>query len=220
VLVHSYEINANYGLTPAQPEGPLALPGRYRVRLTVDGRKYEQPLVVRNDPRSPVTAAELRAQHGLLQNLYHGIQAAWEGFQQVAALRAAVDRAVESGAAPEVIAAAQTLRASLDSVAGTAGGGGGGPGGPTFRSLNGALASLLTAQDNADHAPTAAMRAGYAAACRDLARVAARWERVAQSGLAAFNAVRTRQGLPALAGQLVRPPRCPGAGSGSAPKRP
>jgi len=153
--------------------------------------------VVRNDPRSPATVGAVLAQHELLQNLYHGIQASWDGFQQVAALRAGVDRAVESGAAPELSAAARAFQASLDSVAGTTGGGGGGgQGSPTFRSLNGSLASLLTAQDNADHAPTAAMRAGYAAACRDLARVAARWERVMQSGLATFNAVLVRQGRP------------------------
>ena len=37
---------------PADPDGPLVLPARYRVRLTVAGQVYTQPLVVRDDPRA------------------------------------------------------------------------------------------------------------------------------------------------------------------------
>jgi hypothetical protein len=50
---HSYEINANYMETPASPEGPLALPGIYTVKLTVEGKSYTQTVTVKNDPRSP-----------------------------------------------------------------------------------------------------------------------------------------------------------------------
>jgi photosystem II stability/assembly factor-like uncharacterized protein len=38
------------------PEGPYVVPGRYIVRLTVDGRNYEWPLEVREDPRVNVPA--------------------------------------------------------------------------------------------------------------------------------------------------------------------
>ena len=38
------------------PEGPLAPPGTYTLRLTVDGVRHEQKVVVKNDPRSPATA--------------------------------------------------------------------------------------------------------------------------------------------------------------------
>ena len=37
-FTHSFEINANPGLTPASPEGPLAIPGTYTLKLTVDGK--------------------------------------------------------------------------------------------------------------------------------------------------------------------------------------
>ena len=39
VFTHEFEINANPGLTPASPEGPLVLPGAYTLRLTVDGMR-------------------------------------------------------------------------------------------------------------------------------------------------------------------------------------
>ena len=51
---HSFEINANPGLTPPSPEGPLALPGVYTLKLTVDGRSYTQTV------RSPTTRARRR----------------------------------------------------------------------------------------------------------------------------------------------------------------
>jgi hypothetical protein len=38
------------------PEGPLVVPGRYTVRLTVDGQRHEQPVEVREDPRMSVPA--------------------------------------------------------------------------------------------------------------------------------------------------------------------
>jgi hypothetical protein len=44
------------------PSGPKAVPGRYEVRLTVDGLIQNQPLRVVMDPRSPATP-EVLAQH-------------------------------------------------------------------------------------------------------------------------------------------------------------
>jgi hypothetical protein len=45
--------------------GPLALPGTYTARLTVDGRTQETPIEVRPDPRSSVPRADLEAQLAL-----------------------------------------------------------------------------------------------------------------------------------------------------------
>ena len=47
--------------TPIEPRGPLVVPGRYTVRLTAGGRRYEQPLVVTPDPRTSVPAEVLAA---------------------------------------------------------------------------------------------------------------------------------------------------------------
>jgi photosystem II stability/assembly factor-like uncharacterized protein len=58
-------IRAVPGDTPTHYEGPLALPGVYTVRLTVDGTSYTQKVRVTNDPRSTATPADLVAQHAL-----------------------------------------------------------------------------------------------------------------------------------------------------------
>ena len=81
---------ANPGETPASPEGPLALPGVYTLKLTVDGKSYTQTVTVKNDPRSPASAADLQAQHDLQMKLNAGAREAWDGYQQVTAMRAAV----------------------------------------------------------------------------------------------------------------------------------
>jgi photosystem II stability/assembly factor-like uncharacterized protein len=41
--------------------GPLALPGKYSIRLTVDGQSFSQPLTIVRDPKTPATDAELEA---------------------------------------------------------------------------------------------------------------------------------------------------------------
>jgi hypothetical protein len=69
-------IRAVPGETPRRYEGPLALPGSYTVRLTVDGTSYTQTVRVVNDPRSTATAADLAAQHELQMQIYRGIQSA------------------------------------------------------------------------------------------------------------------------------------------------
>lgn len=50
-------------------DGPAALPGRYTVRLTVDGKSVETPVEVRIDPLVKAAEADLRAQHDLAARL-------------------------------------------------------------------------------------------------------------------------------------------------------
>ncbi len=47
------------------PVPPVAAPGRYTARVTVDGRSLEEPFDIRRDPRIMATDAELRAQFDL-----------------------------------------------------------------------------------------------------------------------------------------------------------
>src|SRR6266540_2287955 len=51
-LSHSYPISAVYRDTWREPRGPVALPGRYTVRIRVAGRSLTQPLTIRMDPRA------------------------------------------------------------------------------------------------------------------------------------------------------------------------
>jgi photosystem II stability/assembly factor-like uncharacterized protein len=56
---HDYPIAAIPHDTPRMPPGPMALPGQYLVRLTVNGKAYTAPLTVKMDPRVKTSSAGL-----------------------------------------------------------------------------------------------------------------------------------------------------------------
>jgi len=214
---HSFEINANPGLTPPTPEGPLALPGTYTVRLTVDGKTYASTVTVQNDPRSPASRIALAAQARLQMKLYRGMREAWDAYQQAAALRSALAADTAASVNADAAQAAKALLARLDSVAGNPAPGrgaffrrGGAARSPNLMQLNGSFGSQLTAQDLADMAPTEAMLAGYEAGCRDLAKAVTSWDAIQEKSLADLNAVLGAHGLPALGvpGRALPVPAC------------
>ena len=59
----SYPISATFENTPRTPYGSWVAPGKYTVRLTVDGQSRSQPLIVKMDPRVKATAADLKLQY-------------------------------------------------------------------------------------------------------------------------------------------------------------
>jgi photosystem II stability/assembly factor-like uncharacterized protein len=64
-----YPISAVPHATPQEPQGPLALPGNYLIRLTVDGHQIEAPLSVKADPRVTSPAGALEKQFELASSL-------------------------------------------------------------------------------------------------------------------------------------------------------
>jgi photosystem II stability/assembly factor-like uncharacterized protein len=101
-------------------EGPLALPGTYTVRLTVDGRSQTQPLEVRNDPRSKAAVADLEAQLALARELRDDLArlaGAVEDLRGVREQLLARARLLASRpAAAPLVAAARALAARCDAI--------------------------------------------------------------------------------------------------------
>jgi hypothetical protein len=203
------------GDTPPSPEGPLALPGVYTVRLTVDGKVFTHTVTVKNDPRSPATAAALRAQHVLQMRIYGGAKEAWDGYLQASAMRAAVAELGRANLPPDVAAAATAFDAKL-AVAGGGGGGGrrGGGGGatgtsaPNFVAINGGFDRQLEILDFGDMAPTEPSRKAYVAGCTELKTAVMNWKAINTQDLAALNAVlakHTLKPLPAASPALAVP---------------
>jgi hypothetical protein len=76
---------------PPDLDGPPVLPGSYRVRLTVAGQAYTQPLTVHNDPRvgeAPATLSAQRRQFALAMKVYDAMRIAHREFAQLARVRA------------------------------------------------------------------------------------------------------------------------------------
>jgi hypothetical protein len=147
-----YPISATPGDTEPEPKGPWVVPGSYSVRLTVDGKPYTQPLVVKMDPRvkQPET---LQQQFDLSKRVYDAINTIQSTLPKVQQAR---DRAQAAGNAD--------LAQQLQALAGAAGGrgrGGGGrgrggaPGTPTLGGVAAQLSGLYgSTQDGSGPPPT------------------------------------------------------------------
>jgi photosystem II stability/assembly factor-like uncharacterized protein len=216
-FTHSFEINANPGLTPPTPEGIVAPAGKYTIKLTANGKTLTQQVTVTDDPRSPATGAAIRAQYALLGKFNSGAKIAYDGYQQADAMRTALTSAAPADSASDAAKALRAFRAKLDSVGGNAGIGGRRPP-PNFHALNAEFIGQLTAQDNGDHAPTEAALAAYSSLCRNLKTAIDRWNALNAKDLPALNGVLTPGGTPAVtAAHALSAPECGAQSRHSAP---
>ena len=71
--------------------GPLAVPGQYQVRLTVDGKSQTAPLEVKLDPRVNVTQADLQKQFDLLMQIRDELSRVYDTVNQIQDVRAQMD---------------------------------------------------------------------------------------------------------------------------------
>jgi photosystem II stability/assembly factor-like uncharacterized protein len=78
---HSYPMSAIPHATPAGPDGPLVVPGKYVVKLTVAGQTYTQYLTVRRDPRVTTPASAFTAQLSLEQKIMAGMRESYQAYQ-------------------------------------------------------------------------------------------------------------------------------------------
>jgi hypothetical protein len=160
VLHHEYPIAAVEHDTPREPRGRWVLPGRYTVRLTVDGRSFTQPLTVRLDPRLRGAAGALARQFALAGRLVDALRRDSAALERVRALlrdlRSARERAAGPTAPPDSLEQQTTVVVS------------------DLSRLNGRLADLYGVVEGADAAPTAAAQAFSRDLERDLTALEAR----------------------------------------------
>jgi photosystem II stability/assembly factor-like uncharacterized protein len=202
---HTYEINANPGQTPASPEGPLVTPGTYTVTLTVDGKAYSQTVMVKNDPRSPSGQRDLDAQHDLQMKLCGGALAAYNDYQQVAAMRAEIKADLANNKSDDFENDAKTFDAKLAAIGGTPSFGFGGFGGrgrggntPTFVRINGAFVTQINRADSGDMAPNQPNLKACEDTCKDLKTAETNWHNLLVKDLPAFNQILVKNGYKPL----------------------
>jgi len=169
-LTHSYPSAAVPGETPTQPEGPLALPGKYEVRLIVGGRTYAQPLELAMDPRVNASADDLAHQFELERRIAQDLDRSYAAVDEIKAAR---EQLKARGDSREPSAA--RLDQELADLAGSTDPH---PGDNTLGELNAALASLQPAVDSADTSPTAEEKAAFARLHRALEVKLADWARM------------------------------------------
>ncbi len=200
----SYPIAAIYHNTPPSPQGPWALPGEYVVRLTVGGRRYEQPLSVKMDPRVKTPAEGLRKQFEIAKANWEGVRTVQATLGQVRTVRAQLGRLRERAGGEGTLAkAVLDLEREVTELEGSAGGRGRGsrprePAGMNLTLLNRQMLQLLDLVEGADAEPTPQAAAAADEARRSLDKVLKRWDGLKKREVDSLNAELRKAGLPAV----------------------
>jgi len=218
VLGRDYPISAVYHDTPLAPQGILAPPGEYIVRLTVGSHEFMQPLVIKGDPRVKVSDADLEQQYAVEQKLVDALHQDYTALQQVRSLRAQL-KDLKARAQGSTSTAIANLDADASALEGSAGGSGGGATGPQTQSLarlNGSLAHVYDVVGLADAAPTAQAIAAADQLQQALRATLARWEQT-KNTIATVNQQLQGSGLPTIDLNRPAPPQPEDEGEGDEP---
>jgi photosystem II stability/assembly factor-like uncharacterized protein len=192
-----YPISAVPHDTPRAPQGPLAVPGTYTVRLTVGGHSYTEPLTVKMDPRVKTPLAGLQQQFDMQMRLASLLTDSTKAGVEARSIRDQIKAILPqaSGSTKDSIQTfADKLKVVLDGPEKPV------PGSqvPTLSRVNGAADTLYGEVDSADAAPTTAQAAAAAGVEHDAAVVLEQWEKLKASDLAALNAQLRDAQLPEL----------------------
>ncbi len=191
-LEHEFPISAIYQDTPKYPLGAWALPGNYTMKLTVDGKAYTQPLVIKMDPRITTSLADLRKQFEMESGSVEGMNQSYEALPQVRSLRAQLkELAAKAGKSKlaDAISALDKKAAELEGAAQSAFYGlpprGKQP--ENFSTLNQHFAGMLAVADSADAAPTTQAASVFNELRAALASLISRWKEVKEQDIPALN---------------------------------
>ncbi len=167
--------------TIASPTTPWVNPGPYTVKLTVNGKTYSQPIVVKADPRVKTPALAMQQVYSLSKAMYYGAIDAQAVARQARGVR---DQIVARR--PQASGAVAASLAALDQKL------------ETIVSGSTGLAGIMNILQGADVRPTTVQLKAVTAARTAAARAAAGWTAIKSVDLPALNSTLTAAGLTAM----------------------
>ena len=194
------------------PGGQYALAGTYSARLTVDGKAYEKPVVVRVDPTLKTTPAALQAQFemaGALLALRSEVNRTLRGLD---ATKAQLDErrrlAKQLGRGPDGELEAQLAKAEgqLKDITGALARPEGIPPYATGARLSEQLQAFSGDVDSAFAAPTAPQQAYFQELSEQVRQALARVEAFQKEGLGSLNDALAKSDLPSVVALRPRNP--------------
>jgi hypothetical protein len=151
------------GETPRQqPQAAQVLPGTYTIELSVGGNKYRQPLLVKEDPRVDVSAADLELQVKLQREIEAGLAASYATYHQADALRAALKTVSDAETVKKLTQTLDEVQTGTDAAPGV---------GPVNRDLSRLQSSLLTG----DGRPSDSVETSARQSCQALVASVTKW---------------------------------------------
>ena len=179
-------------------KGPIALPGKYQVKLTVDGKTLAAPLELKPDPRIKVSPADLEKQFAMLMDIRGQLTRVYVAANQIIDLRAQLQdlqkrvKLTEAQALDEKLGALQDrllnmkIKANEDSLNYSLG-------------VDGSLAGLAAyVGGDSDSAPTEAALKQFEKVKAEVDRYMKRWSDIQHADLPAVQHAAEQQNVKAL----------------------
>jgi len=98
------------------PAGPRVPPGRYTLRLNVDGASIDRPLLVKMDPRAVVTAPVLDQQFTFAQEIYAQILASRKAMAELEGVESQLKKIETSDASDSLKKAIRSTQAKIEKI--------------------------------------------------------------------------------------------------------
>ena len=185
---YDYPIAAVPSGTPRLPLGPSALPGRYTVRLTVNGKSYSEALTIKMDPRVKTSAEGLAQMFHAQSQLASMMTASTDAILQARSAHEQLQRlSGQTGALADTIS---ELDKKISAVLGAAGGFGlAAPvsGKPTLSRVNGEIGALYGEISRGDATPTVAQMTAIVEAEKQAAALTGQWKQIKSADVATLN---------------------------------
>lgn len=195
----TYGIDVSFGDgSPREPQGAMALPGKYQVKLTVSGRTTTAALELKMDPRVNVPVAALKDQLSLAMKITDAIARSHRALSQSQDLHGQLTelqtRMQNKADAKDITDAAKSLEEKIASFEG----GGSRRSGAGLAGINAGLCGLMVMVTSADAAPTRQMAKAFTEYNTLLDRQIAEWDSLRDTALPALNLKLQQRQLPTI----------------------
>lgn len=202
---HEYPIAAVPHRTPRYPLGPLVLPGKYKVRLTVNDNSVSAPLTIEMDPRVKVSQAELEKKFDLSMKLYTAVNDCSQAARQAQSVREQLEG---SSAPPALKDSLASLNGKIsDLLDGRKKSAASEESETALNSINSDVIALYKEVEKSDAAPTVTQLDAFSAVRGKLSAAMREWEELKREQLPRVNEQLHSAGKPEL--RLDLPPREP-----------
>ena len=196
---YEYPISAVPHETPRTPQGPLALPGTYTVRLTANGKSLTAPVTIKIDPRVAATPADLAQLFTFESRLAAIISSSAAAALKAHSTREQVEK-LEKSAEPSLPSSlkesTQSLKKELSGLLN--GDEGSAKESPGLDDVAGEAASLYAQVGMADARPTAAQQQAAFHTGEEISELLVKWRHLETSSIPALNTELRTARLPEL----------------------
>ncbi len=194
---YEYPISAVPNDTPRTPQGALALPGEYTVRLTANGRAMTAPLTVKMDPRVTASRADLESLYHAQSELSAMVTSSASAALQAHSAREQIARLVP-GASQEMKQPLKELDDQLSALLGGKENTAHPEEAPGLDETAGNLLALYTQVGQADAAPTEAQQTARKHLVAEFGAVQAKWDGLKNTAIPQMNRKLVAAHLPAI----------------------